>query len=99
MITKVSNNDLTAVNAAPVALVDFSATWCGPCKMLAPIVDELEGKVQVFSVDIDENPALAQKFRIEGVPTLVLLKDGKLASQSVGFKPKPMVSQWISENL
>ena len=73
-------------------LVDFTATWCGPCKALAPIVekiaDEFEGKVKVGKLDIDDSPAVATKFGIRGVPTVVVFKGGKEAARHVGVTNK-----------
>ena len=74
-----------------LVLIDFYATWCGPCKMLSPIVDELSEElpnVQFFKVDVDENEELVEMFGIEAMPTLIILRDGKVANKSVGFKPK-----------
>ena len=88
---------------SPVAVVDFSATWCGPCRMLAPVLEsvseKLQGKVDFYNVDVDEAPGLAGEYRINSVPCLLLFKDGDLASQSLGFKPEPMLLAWIQENL
>jgi len=74
----------------PVA-VDFYAEWCGPCKMLAPVLEKFsqtyEGKVKVAKVDVDSNPELAGRFRIRGVPTMIFFKDGKVVDQVVGLLP------------
>ena len=80
-------------------LLDFFATWCGPCKMLAPIIEELaseyEGKVKIFKVDVDNDPELARKFDIASIPTLVLLKNGEPVSRHVGFLPKASIEQML----
>ena len=77
-----------AVNAAPLAVVDFWADWCGPCKMLAPTVEKLaadyEGKVLVGKVNVDEEPELARRFAVMSIPTLIAFKDGKLIEKRVG---------------
>ncbi len=103
MLTNIENNDFTAVQNAEYALVDFNATWCGPCKMLAPIIDELAedyaDKVEFFSLDVDENPVLAAQFNIMGVPSLILFKKGEKAGMSVGFKPKAALADWIDSLL
>ena len=83
--TEVLNSDL------PV-LIDFGATWCGPCKMLDPIVEELaaelQGKVKVVHVDIDSNQDITVQFNVMGVPTLLLVKDGQPRERMTGYKPK-----------
>ena len=76
-------------------LVDFFATWCGPCKMIAPTIDEVaaevEGRARVVKVDIDASPDLAQRFGVMSVPTLAVFKDGELVNQVVGVQPKPAI--------
>ncbi len=85
------------------ALVDFSATWCGPCRMLAPVLEELsesmKGKADFYNVDVDEVPELAQEFAVSSIPCLVLLKNGKAVSESVGFRPGDQIRAWIEGNL
>jgi thioredoxin 1 len=84
-------------------LVDFSATWCQPCRAIAPFVNQLageyEGRIKVTTVDIDESPATAQKFRIRGVPTLLMIKDGKVVGQQVGAVPKAKIQQLMDSAL
>ena len=88
--------DLTSANFAAetaqgVTVVDFWASWCGPCRMLSPIVEELAGEmtgVKFAKVNVDEEPALANAFRVDAIPTLVMLKDGKFADQTVGLQGK-----------
>lgn len=88
---------------APVAVVDFSATWCGPCRMLAPalenVSEKLGDRVSFFNVDVDEAPELAAQYRVNSVPCLVLLKNGALKDQSIGFKPEAQIAGWIEGNL
>ncbi len=80
-------------------LIDFWAPWCGPCRMFSPIIDEvaeeMAGKAKVVKVNIDEELELAEKFGVMSIPTLVLVKDGKVASTSVGMKPKQAVRQML----
>ncbi len=81
-------------------VVDFWAEWCGPCRMIAPsleeIASEMKGKVKVAKLNIDENPAVAGKLGIRSIPTLMLFKDGKVASQKVGAAPKGELVKWIN---
>ncbi len=85
------------------AVVDFSATWCGPCRMMAPVLEELSekmsGKADFFNLDVDEAPGVAAAFGINSIPCLVLLKNGEAVSQSVGFRPGNQIQAWIEGNL
>lgn len=87
--TEVSKSDI------PV-MVDFFAEWCGPCKMMAPIVEELavehKGKWKIGKCDIDKNPELAQKFMIQSIPTVVFFKDGEVVDKVIGFQSKEALS-------
>ena len=104
MVKKVNSQEFAekAMKAA-VSVVDFNATWCGPCRMLAPVLEDLSekyaDKVSFFSVDVDESPELAMQYRISSVPCLVLLKNGEFTDQSIGFRPEPQLSAWIDSNL
>ncbi len=86
-------------SAEPV-VVDFWAEWCGPCKMIGPsleeIAAEMKGKVKIVKLNVDENPGVSGKLGIRSIPTLMLFKDGKLASQKVGAAPKGELTKWIS---
>ena len=88
----ISNNNLV--------LVDFYAEWCGPCKMLAPIIheikEELQDKVYVIKVNVDEEEELSNKFGIFSIPTLVLIKDGKEIDRKVGYNSKQILVDWIN---
>jgi thioredoxin 1 len=90
------NFDSEVLKSSIPVLVDFSATWCQPCRAIAPLVNQLageyEGRVKVTAVDIDESPATAQKFQIRGVPTLLVFKDGKQVGQQVGAAPKAKIA-------
>ena len=104
MIQKINEQEFkTKVVNDPVAVIDFSATWCGPCRMPAPVLEEiseeLSGKANFYNVDVDEDGALAAGFYINSVPTVLILKNGKVADQSVGFKPGPAMKSWIEGNL
>ena len=80
-------------------LVDYWAEWCGPCKMIAPILDEVaagyDGKLQIAKMNVDENRDVPAKFGIRGIPTLMLFKDGKVAATKVGALPKNKLKEWI----
>ncbi|MBY6265643.1 thioredoxin TrxA [Azospirillum sp. 412522] len=84
-------------------LVDFWAEWCGPCKMIAPALDELagdyEGKVTVAKLNIDENPNTPTKYGVRGIPTLMLFKGGSVAATKIGALPKGALFQWVDSAL
>ena len=92
-----------AVNAAPLALVDFWADWCGPCRMLAPLVDQLageyDGKVLVGKVNVDEEPELARRFGVMSIPTVVVLKNGQEVERLVGVRPAPAFKAALDKHL
>lgn len=92
MVKKINAEQFNEVAASGVAVVDFSAVWCGPCKMLAPVLeqvsDEMDGKVSFFNVDVDENSELAEAQGITNIPALLILKDGVKQELQVGFQPK-----------
>ncbi len=102
MTAKVTDSsfDADVLKSAEPVVVDFWAEWCGPCRMIAPALEEIskemQGKVKVLKLNVDENPATAAKFGIRSIPTLMIFKDGKLAAQKVGADSKAGLSKWIS---
>ena len=86
-------------SAAPV-VVDFWAEWCGPCRMIGPALEEIAGqlgdKVKIVKLNVDENPNTAAKYGIMSIPTLMLFKNGEIASRQVGAAPKAKLQQWIT---
>tara|TARA_B100000674_G_C37449158_1_gene737471 strand:- start:17 stop:337 length:321 start_codon:yes stop_codon:yes gene_type:complete len=95
------DNDILSDNL--VVLVDFGAEWCGPCKQLDPILEEIASenidKLKVLKINIDDNPMTPQKFGVRGIPTLMLFNQGKLIDTKVGSLPKTALENWIKSNL
>lgn len=93
MIIKLtSENYEKVISENPIVLIDFFATWCGPCKMLAPVIEELAEEelenVAICKVDVDEENELASKYGIQSIPTIIVVKDGKAVRQAMGYRPK-----------
>jgi len=91
------NFEQEVLNSQKPVLVDFWAPWCGPCQMMGPIIEELaeelEGQVVVGKLNVDENPQMAQKYGIMGIPTLLVFKNGQVVEQFVGVQPKEVLKQ------
>ena len=98
-----SNFDEEIKNSKVPILVDFWAEWCGPCKQIGPILEDIgevkKDKLKILKLNIDENPQTPQKFGVRGIPTLMLFKDGNLIDTKVGSLPKNMLKSWLEPNL
>ena len=88
------------LKATGPVVVDFWAEWCGPCRMMAPALEEISGslggKVKIVKLNVDENPQTAAKYGIQSIPTLMIFKDGQMASRQIGAAPKQKLEQWIT---
>ncbi|HCY7371667.1 TPA: thioredoxin [Staphylococcus aureus] len=102
-IVKVTDADFDSKVESGVQLVDFWATWCGPCKMIAPVLEELaadyEGKADILKLDVDENPSTAAKYEVMSIPTLIAFKDGQPVDKVVGFQPKENLAEVLDKHL
>ena len=95
--------DADVLKAKGAVLVDFWAEWCGPCKMIAPALEEIgaefKGQLTIAKVNIDDNPMTPNTYAVRGIPTMILFKDGKPAATKVGALPKSQLKEWVRENI
>ncbi|MDC0131256.1 thioredoxin TrxA [Alphaproteobacteria bacterium] len=91
------------LNADGLVLVDFWAEWCGPCKQIAPALEELsaeyDGKISILKINIDENPEAPTTYGVRSIPTMMIFQDGQAAATKVGAAPKSQIKEWIEESL
>lgn len=105
MTKQIKDNEFESevLNSKLPVIIDFWAEWCGPCRMLAPILDqlseEMEGKVKIVKMNIDENPETPSKFGVRGIPTMLLFKEGKQIATKVGVQSKNVLQEWINSSL
>ena len=94
--------DIDVIKSNKPTVVDFWAEWCGPCKQIAPALEELaseyDGKITIAKVNVDENPISPSKFGVRGIPALFLFKNGEMVSSKIGASPKSSLQSWIEEN-
>lgn len=102
-IVNVTDQTFAQEISSGVVLVDFWATWCGPCKMLAPVLEEVAAemgdKVKIAKLDVDNNQATAAEYQVMSIPTLILFKDGQMVAKTAGYQPKEALVDFINRNL
>ncbi|MCU9614139.1 thioredoxin [Caldibacillus lycopersici] len=102
-ITHASDKSFSQETSSGLVLADFWATWCGPCKMIAPVLEEIDSemgeKVKIVKLDVDDNQETAAKYGVMSIPTLILFKDGEIVDKVVGYRPKEALEEVINNHL
>lgn len=102
-IVNATDQTFSAETSSGLVLADFWATWCGPCKMIAPVLEELDAemgnKVKIVKLDVDENQETAAKYGVMSIPTLILFKDGEIVDKVIGYRPKEALQEVINNHL
>lgn len=102
-ITNVTDQNFAQETKDGLVLADFWAPWCGPCKMIAPVLEELDqemgDKVKIVKIDVDENQETAQKFGVMSIPTLLVLKNGEVVDKTVGYQPKEALAELLNKHV
>ena len=101
MVKVINQADFDEVKNSELAVVDFSAVWCGPCKMVAPVLEQLSEEltdVSFYNVDVDKNMDLAQEYKITNIPAILVMKRGQVVNSQVGFAPKDVLAEVINKS-
>lgn len=98
MVKVIKNNDISEILEKDFAIADFNAVWCGPCRMLGPVLNEISSErsdAAFYGIDSDDNADIAEEYEIQSIPTLIAFKNGKEVGRTVGFRPKAQLNAWI----